>query len=219
MVTGRRLYLPLPPPPLSMYNILSSHHQSDICLSMGGRNQRPQSTLWALMSSSADLASQERLLLPLTRAPGLLAPSGTSPSHTICLALSSDPSPSPFSLHLPSSAPSSAREPLGSALAQEPPPPPSPLIWTSVGGGVPACSVLVFSLPKGWICPCPRPRPGPFPHHLTVLCSFMCVHAYACVYACVWHLLASYSRTGRSPKSGPESSLLCPSDRYPQCGA
>lgn len=140
---GGDSFFPCPPPPPSLDDILSSYHQRDICLSMGGRDQHPQNTLWALMSSSTNWPGPQQPCLP---AP---LPQGHLPlpvSHLACL---SESSPSPCSLHLPSSASTSA---LVSGIS------PGPEISVSAqpldlsGGSQPALTLRSLF---------PRPPPGP----------------------------------------------------------
>ena len=153
VATGRRFFHPCPPPPPSLYNILSSHHQRDICLSVGGSNQHPQNTLWALMSRSANLARPaEASSSPSSLAPLPQGPSSISP-------------PTPRTPIPPLSQSSSIS--LLSASAQlcphlSPGPKTSTSAWPlDLNGGSQHALALWSHAPRAAPCPCPRPPLDP----------------------------------------------------------
>ena len=154
VATGRRFFHPCPPPPPSLYNILSSHHQRDICLSVGGSNQHPQNTLWALMSRSANLARPAEA----SSSPSSLAPLPQGPSSI------SPPTPR---TPIPPLSPQSSSISLLSASAQlcprlSPGPKTSTSAWPlDLNGGSQHALALWSHAPRAAPCPCPRPPLDP----------------------------------------------------------
>ena len=157
VATGRRrghseeeTLSPRPPPPPSLYNILSSHHQRDICLSVGGSDQHPQNTLWALMSRSANLARPAAAPPPRPYCPRALPASLPHPPH---------PRPSALSLellHLPSLC-------ICPALSRlSPGPRTSTSAWPlDLNGRSQHVLALGSHAPRAEPAPCPRPPLDP----------------------------------------------------------